>query len=186
MGARHASERDLTVPFSLRDNDQAVRDYARYFDAVTALDVGPGSGTYGLLLRDLIPKIDAIEIWPSYVLEFNLLDIYSEVIVGDIREFARANFQFHSIHYDLIIFGDVLEHMSVEDGAMVWEWAKTVAKHGIISVPTIEWEQDAVNGNPYEAHVQDCISPDDFRRVFGPFDQEWVYEQTATFIKAFE
>lgn len=172
------------MPHSIRDNDHDVRNYVQEHGLSSALDVGAGSGTYGHLLRDLMANITAIEVWKPYVTGYSLAALYDSVLVRDVRDLARNQIAFEP-RFDLIIFGDILEHMTEDEGVKVWEWAKTVAEHGIISVPIIHWPQGAIDGNPYEAHVQDCLHTEDFRRVFGPFDAEHVYTQTATFMVEF-
>jgi 2-polyprenyl-3-methyl-5-hydroxy-6-metoxy-1,4-benzoquinol methylase len=86
----------------------------------TILDVGAGAGMYKLLIERMVleraqPKtVDAIEIWEPYVKEFELEKLYNNVYTQDVRSWENWN-------YDLVIFGDVLEHMSKEDAIEVWE-----------------------------------------------------------------
>lgn len=51
------------------------------------LDVGPGCGTYSMLLRDLGYKMDCLEIFEPYIFEFDLANKYDIVHKGDIRSF---------------------------------------------------------------------------------------------------
>jgi len=44
------------------------------------LDVGPGAGTYGSMLRDYY-NIDGLEIHEPYIDKFNLRSIYNKVMV---------------------------------------------------------------------------------------------------------
>lgn len=74
------------------------------------LDVGAGGGTYYKLLG---PQYNwtAVEIWKEsaeYIKQF-----YNTVYQIDIRDFQYQE------DYDLIIFGDILEHLSVEDAKKV-------------------------------------------------------------------
>jgi hypothetical protein len=127
--------------------------------------------------------IVAVEIWEPYVEQFFLNDIYNDVLVRDVRD-VEATPRLAQ-YFDLIIFGDILEHMTKEEAVKVWQWARSIARHGLISGPIVSWPQDAVGGNPYEAHVQDDLNLWEYRHRFGPFDEEWVYPQTATFAVRF-
>jgi predicted TPR repeat methyltransferase len=166
------------MPGSARENDADVRAFAAEHEITTVLDVGPGIGTYADLLDDLVPVIDAVEVWQPYIAEFDLPGKYRRVIHGDVR--AHAEFD-----YDLIVFGDVLEHMSRDDALTVWKTAGQAARYGLISVPIVHYPQDAWGGNPHEAHVQEDLIPDDIRADYGPFVFERLYEVTGTFIREF-
>lgn len=170
------------MPHSIRDNDHVVRDYVARKNIRTVLDIGAGSGTYARLLGGDVGRIDAVEAWEPYIDEYKLHDLYDTITVADVRTLARSIGYLAGTYYDLIIFGDIIEHMSTADGMHVWDWAKTVASHGLLSVPTVHWPQDHVGGNPYEAHVQDLLTVEDYEKTFGPFDEVYTYDQTATFL----
>ena len=70
------------------------------------------------MLKNVLPNavIDGVEIWEPYITKYNLVNKYNNIIVRDVREHDDFN-------YDLVIFGDVLEHMSEEDAIKVWEKA---------------------------------------------------------------
>jgi predicted TPR repeat methyltransferase len=170
------------MPHSLRENDEVVVDFARWKRVETVLDVGVGCGTYAHLLAPIGCTLDAIEVWRPYVQEYDLESLYRAVYVGDVRDMAKSNDWNHS--YDLIIFGDVLEHMTMAEALAVWGWAAEVATWGMISVPTVHWPQ-AGTENPYEEHVQEHIDVTELTRVFGPFDEIHRFAQTATFIRRF-
>lgn len=180
------------MPFSMRENNKDVREFVDNAMIRTVLDVGPGSGTYGRLLREqnVVDRIDAVEIWEPYIETFGLDKVYDAVIVMDVRglatswEFGRPAWAQDG--WDLIIFGDVLEHMTQDEALEVWSWAGSVARWGLISVPIVHWPQHAVEGgNPYEEHVQDHIHVEDLKRDFGPFAFSWEYDLTGTFVRKF-
>jgi hypothetical protein len=117
----------------------------------TALDVGPGRGTYSDLFQEhgiSLDKLDAVEVWEPYVVKHNLASKYTNVFIEDIRKFDNFD-------YDLIIFGDVLEHMTKEEAISVWNKASNQARYAIISIPTVHYPQGEADGNPYEEHVKD-------------------------------
>ena len=114
------------------------------------IDVGAGAGTYSTLLRKHLPDTQfiAIEIYGKNIEQYKLEDIYDEVIYADVR-------LLNSFAADLVIFGDVLEHMSQVEAINVWDVARHSAKWGIISIPIVHYAQGEVDGNIHETHVVD-------------------------------
>ena len=170
------------MPGSIRENDNDVIKFVKESNIKTVLDIGAGRGTYGSLLREHVDTIDAIEIWEPYISEFGLENIYDSVQLMDFRDYAVDTGK----RYDLIIFGDVLEHMSREESLQSWAVASYIARYGLISVPIIHYPQGAEFGNPYEVHVQEHLEPEDIRKDYGPFILDKVYKVTGTFIREFE
>lgn len=73
------------------------------------LDVGPGYGKYGVLLREyaLVETVDAIEKWGPYIDSFNLRGIYTRVYEGDACDLPAEMLAW----YHCVLLGDVIEHM---------------------------------------------------------------------------
>lgn len=115
------------------------------------LDVGAGSGCYGEMLFGHFKKMDALEIFPNYVEMFQLKTKYNEVIIGDI-----TNFDFSL--YDLIIMGDVLEHLSAEDAQNIIFQIQKNKQAVLVAVPYL-YEQGAEFGNQHETHLQPDLTP---------------------------
>jgi predicted TPR repeat methyltransferase len=141
------------VPYSADEGKDWILDHVRALDPppATVLDVGPGAGAYARLLRPCLPpgaRLDAVEIYEPYVDRFGLASLYDTVTVGDIRDFDWPE------DYDLVVLGDVLEHLTFGDAMRVWKVARRHADHLIVSLPTSErwWHQEPENGNPYERH----------------------------------
>jgi len=111
------------------------------------LDVGPGQGTYSMLLKHVGYKMDAVEIWEPYVEQFNLKDKYDNVHVGNIMEFLIDG-------YDFIILGDILEHLSVEDGQRLINHISTLGKECLVAIPYTMEQDGEEYGNVYETHLQ--------------------------------
>lgn len=168
------------MPGSVRENDADVIAFVKENGIEKVLDVGAGKGTYSDLLRLHVDSIDAVEIWTPYIEQFDLRQKYDSVRVQDAREVHPSQFG----GYDLVVFGDILEHMSREDSLRVWKNSSR-ARFGLISVPIIHYPQGAEFGNPYEEHVQEHLHPEDIRADYGPFVLDREYEVTGTFIKDF-
>lgn len=167
------------MPGSARENDEFVRNWVLENNVREVLDMGAGKGTYSDLLIDIVDHIDGVEVWAPYITEFELEKKYDYVYHEDIRTFTPVN------QYDLVIFGDVLEHMTEEESVAVWSKMHDYAWAGLISVPIIHYPQGAEFNNPFEVHVQEHLTPADMRSVYGPFDDEAIYQITGTFIRRF-
>lgn len=133
-------------------------------DAMTfhITDVGAGQGTYSDLLRDPANEIwTALEIFYPYVGKYGLDKKYDRIIIADVRYY-----DWYSIPavQDVIIFGDVLEHMMKHEALSVLNKARERGRYIIGSVPIGKNPQGTVDGNPYEKHV-DSWSFDELRRL---------------------
>lgn len=146
------------------------------YNPKTILDVGAGSGTYADLLKNngCMITIDAVEVWEPYIKEFNLNKKYRKVYQTDIRDFDRYN-------HDLVIFGDILEHMSIEDALEVWNTASKYCSFAVISIPIIHYHQHAINGNPYEEHVKEDWSHQEVLETFPNIVDSWQGEITGAY-----
>ncbi|MCG5242776.1 hypothetical protein [Azospirillum doebereinerae] len=127
------------------------------------IDVGPGLGTYGRLLRPVLPdaRFVAVEIWGPYVKEYGLAEIYDAVHVADARVFDYR----HLDRGGIAVLGDVLEHMTKDEAQRVVLALLERCDMVILSIPIGNWPQDEYMGNPWEAHVA-SYGPGDVRRVF--------------------
>lgn len=114
------------------------------------LDVGAGEGTYLNYLGDYFEDIEAVEIFKPNIDRFKLEERYKKVYNTDIRNF-RYKF------YDIIIFGDVIEHLSVEEAKKVLEYAYKRCKEMVVAVPYLN-PQGVEEDNIYEIHIQDDLT----------------------------
>lgn len=134
----------------------------------TVLDVGAGSGTYADFFRDngVNVQIEAIEVWKPYIEEFSLADKYDKVYEQDVRQHT-------DFYYDLVIFGDILEHMTKEEALAVWEKTAAQADYAVLAIPIIHYHQGAINDNPYEEHVKDDWSHEEVMNTFSHIVDSW-------------
>lgn len=119
-------------------------------DIKTVLDVGPGRGTYYDLLEPFFQGSFwiGVEVFEPYIVEHNLKAKYDLIAHADIRKFTLLK------GLDLVIFGDVLEHMTREQAEFLYHRFLPHTKYIFISIPVVPYEQDAINGNPFEKHIE--------------------------------
>ena len=123
-------------------------------DATTKiLDVGPGAGTYGKLLREHF-TIDGLEIHEPYVNKFNLNDIYHNIFIGNILAFDI-------VKYDYLILGDILEHIPKYEAVGLVNRINQLGKKCLIAVPYL-YEQGEYYGNIHETHHQSDLTHEIF------------------------
>ena len=120
----------------------------------TILDVGACDGKWHHLLPEY-ENMDAVEVY-----EPNMQNLtgYRQAFLADIRHFKYE-------WYDLIIFGDILEHMTPMKARDVLKYAKPRCKDLIIAVPFL-YKQGAEYGNPYEVHIQDDLTAEIFEQRY--------------------
>lgn len=72
----------------------------------------------------------------------------------------------HLFHRDLVVAGDVLEHLPREDAVALLERIvegpddAPGANHILVSVPIVDSPQGEVDGNPHEAHLHQWDADD--------------------------
>lgn len=129
------------------------------------VDVGAGSGTYKKLMATDLPddvEWTGIEVWEPNITEFNLNDLYDGVIAQDVRKFNFENLA----NRDLVLFGDILEHMTKEEAIAVTDNCLEHCKSLMISIPIVHYPQGAEHGNPYEEHIKDDWSHEEVLKTF--------------------
>lgn len=115
------------------------------------LDVGAGSGKYRELLFDY-PEMDALEMSPRYIERYKLQARYRGLVKSDVM----ANLGMFA-QYDLVILGDVLEHLDVRDAQKVLAACAVHRSVALVSVP-FEYEQKGSDQEPQEEHRQSDLT----------------------------
>lgn len=169
------------MPRSDTSNRHWVAEKINSIYPETALDVGPGEGAYGRLLKQHSPLTvrHAVEIWAPYVEKYKLVNVYDKVFICDARIF-------YNYKYDLVIFGDILEHMSKSDALLLWSTVQNSAKTAIISMPIIHYPQGEEEGNPYEEHVEEDWTHEEILSSFSGIVDYEKYAVTATYFAKFD
>jgi 2-polyprenyl-3-methyl-5-hydroxy-6-metoxy-1,4-benzoquinol methylase len=154
-------------------SNKGKKDFIRWIseieDITLILDVGCGEGTYPKLFKEKNLTTTAtrwygIEAWKDYISEFNLPELYNVILNQDARTLDWAKLP----KFDLVIFGDVLEHMTKEESVTLVSKALDHSKFVFISIPVVHSPQGEVNGNPYEAHIKDDWTHEEVLSTF-PF-----------------
>lgn len=145
------------MPYSYHFGKPDAIEWIRknYTQTDNILDVGPGVGTYSDLLKPYHYQLDALEIYDGYVLAYELESKYNKVYVDSIVNFDVTN-------YDLVILGDVLEHLTIEDAHSVIDRCKNVlvaVPYNCPQSPVDFWDKGYHLVNPYEEHLQADLTP---------------------------
>ena len=130
-----------------------IKEYLEknYDKGSSILDVGAGSGTYYNLLHDYFRNIDGVEVFKPNIENYELEKKYRKVYNEDIKDFRYD-------YYDIIIFGDIIEHLEVEEADKVLRYALERCKEIVVALPYC-YKQGIEGGNVYEIHKQDDLTP---------------------------
>jgi hypothetical protein len=143
---------------------------------VTVLDIGPGVGTYAKLLAGpSVSRITGIEIFEPYVHTYRLNSYYDEIILGDAREVAFPA-------ADVVILGDVAEHMEADEALALWAKAAESAQRAVyLSIPIVHYPQGSIEGNPHEHHVVDDWNHDKVLAAFEGISTWWLGQEVGVY-----
>lgn len=125
------------------------------------LDIGVGFGRWGILMRefgevwfgrvrpdDWSIHLEGIEAFAKNVSSYHR-EFYSHLHVGDALDIIPKL----DNEWDLIIFGDVLEHFAKSDGERLLDWSIDSSRYVLINLPLgDDWPQEDAYENPYEEH----------------------------------
>ena len=131
------------------------------------LDIGCGSGKYGVLAREYLPNahIDGIEGFAKYITPVHQA-VYDNVFEANALELVPKL----DGSYDLVMMIDMFEHLTPADGERLLSELSKRARHILVSVPVWHPEQDAMHGNVLQEHHAQYDVPS-LRRL--GFDQIW-------------
>ena len=136
----------------------------------SVLDVGVGWGRYGALLRlglergyaDISDRsnwqvrIDGIEAFAGYIGDIQR-SVYNEIHLGTVQK-TIGNLG----TYDVILLGDVIEHLEKDEGVqLLKELVNKARLRVVLATPNGRYDQDAMFGNQFEKH-RSVWSPADF------------------------
>lgn len=169
------------MPYSDIANKDWIVEKVRQIAPENILDVGVGAGNLEYYVRSNLGtsiQLDGIEVWKPYISEFNLLERYNNLFVIDAREWKNWN-------YDLVMFGDVLEHMSEQEAVELWKKAADQARYAIITIPIIHYPQGAYAGNPYEIHHEEDWNTSRVLAAFPGIIEHVEFAETGAYLARF-
>lgn len=138
------------MPGSWQGNDRYfIDDLKQLIKPNTAIDVGIGAAKIGWLLREHAPgcRVTGHEIWePHLTPEYRAF--YETIIIGDFSDWIERNKDWTT---DLIVFGDVLEHMLYHRAMSVLDHCYYRVRWMALQVP-INMVQDTTEDNPHSPH----------------------------------
>lgn len=129
------------------------------------VDLGAGAGAWRRALDRAAPGAHwtAVEVWGPYIDQFGLRDRYDVVLQQDARTVDWAG-----LAPDLVVCGDVLEHMTTDEACALVTAARAVGAAVLVSVPIVYYPQGEAHGNPYERHVRDDYTHDEVLALWSP------------------
>ena len=139
------------MPFSLPAFDALVGQHLRQLAPARVLDVGAGAGKHGKLVRAHLPAahLEGVEPTESYHAKFALSEIYHRLYPLSIQAFLQE----HSRQtYDLVIIGDVLEHLFRSEALDVLDCLLYRTTWLLALWPTNMPQNDEYDNNKYEIH----------------------------------
>lgn len=139
------------------------------------LDVGAGEGTYLPFLQDYFTNIEAVEVFKPNIDNFDLEHRYKKVYNIDILDFEYT-------YYDIIIFGDIIEHLTVEEAQAVLKYAFDRCKEMIVAVPYLS-PQGVEEDNIYEIHKQDDLTDEIMKQRYPYLKNVFKNDKYGYYIK---
>ena len=135
--------------------DEDVLKYVsdKWGPQIKMLDIGAGDGKWARVLGSHVRHIDAVEIFEPYIERYNLKELYQNVYLQNFLEFEFD-------HYDLVVMGDVFEHVTQEEA---FNWLTKVRDKvlDLVIIVPFEYRQDwdGVYENVYGHHHQPDLTP---------------------------
>jgi phospholipid N-methyltransferase len=138
------------MPYSSGVFDSDVEGFLQTHSARYYLDLGPGYGKYGRMIRRVNDSavIAAIECDEDYVSRFDLEHIYDVVHRGRLE---MTPDEFPDLTCDIVIVGDVIEHLKKSDGLDLLNYLMYRCRYCLIVYPH-KYLQYSWRGRAAEAH----------------------------------
>ena len=169
------------MPYSYSDADMVVfRHCQAFYPRSNILDLGAGAGKYSKILLGIYKEIHAIEIFKPNISRFSLREKYKKVF-----NYNLMYFPYKKNVYDLIIMGDVLEHLSVKDSLIILDKLKNIAD--VIVVVPYNYKQGgkclAVIENKYEEHLQPDLTRENVTTRYVGLEELWTNKRCGVYLQ---
>lgn len=140
------------MPYSSNIFDSEIHNLFSRVNFLKVLDIGPGAGKYADAIRERKPEtyIECIEIDSEYVEQFDLHKKYNKVSIMNCIDLINP--EYYDMQFDLIILGDVIEHLRKSDGIDLLNFLVYRTKWILLQYP-IKYIQNSVDGHHSEAHI---------------------------------
>jgi predicted TPR repeat methyltransferase len=125
------------------------------------IDCGVGVGTYSALLKDDFNNIDGIEVFEPCVELYDLKNKYNNLFVENVMDCKNI---LSKSNYDIAIFGDVIEHLSVDEAQDIINHCINEGLVVVVSVPYMH--KNEPQENPYQYHIQSDLTDEIFRERY--------------------
>lgn len=161
------------MPYSSLIFDDEIEQIIKFLQPKRILDIGAGAGKYGETIKRISEGINttALEIEKEYIKKFKLKEKYSRVLNISADELIHP--EYYNDNFDLVIMGDVIEHMKKSVGVDLINFLVYRSKWIILKFP-LKYIQNSVDGYESEAHIS-AWSSEDFRG----FDKTKTYSKNG-------
>jgi len=153
------------MPIHSSENTHLIVSRVQRLRPQHVLDIGCGSGSYGLLFRDVLDRmrgryhrntwqvcIDAIDVWSDYITPVHKY-VYNTIVITNILDAVVGWPDELWPHYDLMFLGDIIEHLKVAGARWMIQGLQTRAGEILLSTPVSPARQGSYLGNMHETHV---------------------------------
>lgn len=159
------------MPYSDSSFDKKVEKFIANYKFRKYLDIGPGAGKYGKIIRKIHPKaeIEAIEVDKSYIKQFHLKDLYDKVHHSAVEKYFKDKYTYTT---ELAIIGDCIEHLKKSEGIDLLNFLVYRTNYIIVVFPA-KYIQFPLEGHERETHISIWTKHD-----FVSFDQKFFTKKT--------
>lgn len=133
------------------------------------LDIGCGAATYYHYYNNILSNAEwtGVEIWPDYLEEYKLNQIYKNVIIDHANHVDYTTLE----RFEIVFVGDVLEHMEKQDAVELVHKLMKQTDYLFISIPIVYYPCDEYQHNPHLRHIKSDWSDEEVMAEFGQYVQ---------------
>jgi cyclopropane fatty-acyl-phospholipid synthase-like methyltransferase len=174
------------MPTSDKEGKAEIVEWCNNLSLINKIiDIGAGKGTYCRLFkkRKLFTNSEwiGVEAWQPYIDRYDLIQVYNRVINIDFRILNFSDIG----NVDLVILGDVLEHVTKDEAIEFVNTISRYSRYAVISIPIIHYPQDEIEGNPFEIHIKDDWSHNEVMESFSNIEKFFIGNQIGCYLLKF-
>ena len=174
------------MPISVSVFDNVMKEMITTCSPDDVLDIGPGAGKYGKILQSIdaeraspMRKI-CVEIDDERVIQrYQLHSICDKVINEDAANLPK---KYPTLTGDVVIAGDMIEHLTKSEGVDLIEYLQYRFKHIFLVIP-VDWVSLEYADHQHEAHIS-IWRPEDIARFSGSYCVQRLIDDGHKFILA--